>query len=194
MVEIVLHGKFAKDQDGPIKVEAKNVFEAVEAISRQVSTLKPNPLTGKARVKVVGYETEESIYQDLEAETVLHIVPQLNGGKSGNAFLQIAAGVALIGLSFVPGIGALAASIAMKVGTMLLLGGLSQLLAPAPEDDKDEQVKTRYLGAPGNTVQIGTRIPILYGEDRVYGHYLSFDINAQQYSGAAVAEGGGEGK
>lgn len=187
MVEIILHGRFAKGQEGPIKVEAGTVFEAIDAISRQIPTLKPNPLTGKARVKVMGYETEESLYEDLSEDAVLHVVPQLNGGKSGSAFLQIAAGIALIGISFIPGIGALAASIAMKVGAMLLLGGLSQLLAPAPENDKDDQTKTRYLGAPGNTVQVGTRIPILYGEDRVYGQFLSFDINSQQINGSAAS-------
>lgn len=187
MIEVILHGRFAKYHEGPIKVEGENAFQIVEALSRQIVGFQPHPITGKARVKVVGYETEESLYVDLAPDTVLHITPQLNGGKSGNAFLQIVAGIALIGVSFIPGIGALAASIAMKVGTMLVLGGLSQLLAPAPENDKDEQVKSRYLGAPGNTVQIGTRIPILYGEDRVYGHFLSFDINSQQFSGAAQA-------
>lgn len=192
MIEVVLHGRFAEGYPEPIKLSVRNAFEAVEALSHQIEGLKPHPRTGKARVKIVGFETQESIYQDLEEGTVLHLIPQFNGGKSGNAFLQIAAGVALIGLSFVPGIGALAASIAMKVGTMLVLGGLSQLLAPAPENDKDEQTKNRYLGSPGNTVQIGTRIPILYGEDRVYGHFLSFDINAQQISANAQAPSSGK--
>lgn len=192
MINVVLHGPFAAFHDGPIKVEAKNAFEAIEAISRQITGFQPTARTGKARVKVVGYETEESLYIDVPENETLHVVPQLNGGKAGNAWLQILAGVALIGVSFIPGIGTMAASIAMKVGAMLVLGGLSQLLSPQPENDKDEQVKSRYLGTPGNTVQIGTRIPILYGEDRVYGHFLSFDINSQQISGAAQTAGEGK--
>jgi predicted phage tail protein len=60
---------------------------------------------------------------------------------------------------------------------MALLGGLAQLLAPQPEDDKDE-LRNRYLGAPRNTVAIGTRIAIPYGRRKIFGHYLSFDINA----------------
>lgn len=187
MVEIVLHGRFAAFHEGPIKVAAKNVFEAIEAISRQLPGFQPSPVTGKARVKVVGYETQDSLYVDLEENETIHVVPQLNGGKANNAMMQILVGVALIGASFIPGIGTFVAGIAMKVGTMLVLGGLSQLLAPQPENDKDEQVKNRYLGTPGNTVAIGTRIPILYGEDRAYGHYISFDINAQQFSGAATS-------
>ncbi len=192
MVEIILHGRFKTDYKDPIKVVASTVMEAMEAISRQIDTLRPNPKTGKARIKVVGYEDETSLYKDLEPDAVLHVVPQMNGGKSGNAFLQIAAGALLIGLSFIPGVGPMVASIAMKVGTMLVLGGLSQLLAPAPENDKGEKTASRYLGTPGNTVQIGTRISILYGEDRVYGHYISFDINAQQFSAAAQPPSGGK--
>jgi len=191
LVNVVLHGPFAAFHDGPIKIEAQNAFQAIEALSRQIEGFQPSAKKGKARVKIVGYETEESLYQDIPENETLHIVPQLNGGKSGNAWLQILAGVALIGVALIPGVGTMVSSIAMKVGAMLVLGGLSQLLAPQPENDKDVQVKSRYLGSPGNTVQIGTRIPILYGEDRVYGHYLSFDINSQQFSGGGVSTSGG---
>ena len=75
----------------------------------------------------------------------------------------------------------MAASLLMKVGALALLGGLSQLLAPTPEAE-EEQNRSAYLGAPGNTVKIGTRIPILYGRHKVYGHFLSFDINAIEYN------------
>lgn len=192
MAKVILHGRLAKFADGPIEIKATNVFEAIEAVSRQLEGFQPNAKTGKARIKVIGYETQDSLYSDIPEDAVLEVVPQLNGGKSGNAWMQILAGVALIGVSFIPGIGTFAAGIAMKVGAMLVLGGLSQLLSPQPENDKDEQVKSRYLGAPGNTVQIGTRIGILYGEDRVYGHFLSFDINSQQISAAAHPAGSGK--
>ncbi|BCJ91772.1 hypothetical protein IZ6_25070 [Terrihabitans soli] len=124
----------------------------------------------------------EDLYKSLQADD-LHILPQLTGGKSGG-FVQILIGAALVAASFIPGINAVAAGMIMKVGALLILGGLAQMLAPAPLDDQSEQDRSRYLGSPRNTVQIGTRIPILYGRFRVYGHFLSFDINSR--AGTAI--------
>jgi predicted phage tail protein len=183
--KVYLHGPFAKFHDGPITVVGDTVAEIIESVTRQVKGFHPHPIYGRKRIRVVGFHSQESLYQPLDVEE-LHIVPQLNGGKDNGALIQIVLGVALVAVGFaissVPGIGMLG-SIAIKVGFMMALGGLSQMLAPQPEADKDEAIKNRYLGSPRNTVQIGTRIPILYGEAPVYGHYLSFDINALEFRG-----------
>lgn len=166
---VVLHGHLARFHEGPIRIVANTIAEAVEAVSRQV-------FPSRQRVKIVGCETEEDLYRDLGDQEEIHIVPQLSGGKRGG-LLQILLGIALVGLGFFLGPATWLGSMLMKVGAMAVLGGLAQLLAPQPEDDKEEK-KSRYLGAPQNTVQIGTRIPILYGEYRVYGHYLAMNVDA----------------
>jgi predicted phage tail protein len=159
------------------------VAEIVEGITRQVKGFQPDPVRGRHRVKIVGYETEESLHTPIEPDVeFIHIVPQLSGGKKGG-LLQILLGVVLIGVGMLLGAGTLVGSLLVKVGALALLGGLTSLLAPKPETDKggDSTKRSSYLGAPKNTVAIGTRIPILYGRRRVYGHFLSFDINAIEY-------------
>mgnify|MGYP006912947115 CR=1 FL=1 len=179
---VVLHGHLKRFHEGPIRIVARTAAEAVEAVSRQL-------FPTRQRVKVVGCETEEDLFRDLGDQIEIHIVPQLNGGKRGG-LLQILLGVALVAIGFFIGPATWLGSMVMKVGAIAVLGGLAQILAPQPEDDK-EQDRSRYLGAPRNTVQIGTRIPILYGKRRVWGHYLAFDINAKDYSKRATTSGGG---
>lgn len=175
--KVYLHGDLARLHDGPIVVAAETAAEAVEAVTRQIPGFKPAFNRPPKKVKVVGCEKVEDLFVPLDQDE-LHLVPQLNGGKKGG-WVQILIGIALVAISFIPGLQAFAtlASILLKAGALLILGGLVQLLSPKPSSD-DERQRSDYLGAPGNTVRIGTRIPILYGRYRVYGHYLSFDIHA----------------
>lgn len=174
---VYLHG-FGHSE--PIKVIANSVAEAVDLISRQLPCLAPNPLTGKKRISVVNHDTRESLYRNLkDDETEIHIVPQLSGGKQGG-LLQILIGAVLVAAAFFT-MGtslAFATNFLFGTGAMMILGGIAQFLQPTPKSNSEEE-KSHYLGAPKNTVKIGTRIPILYGRFRAYGHYLSFDINAR---------------
>ncbi|RWB08775.1 MAG: tail assembly protein [Mesorhizobium sp.] len=154
--------------------------EVIECVTRQLPGFAPRPVEGRHRIKVVGCETRQSLYCPLGDQTEIHIVPQFNGGKSGGLG-QILIGAALIAIGvFTFGATTFWGSMLLKVGALSLLGGLAQLLAPTPENDTSKD-QSRYLGSPKNTVSIGTRIPILYGEDRVYGQFLSFDINAREF-------------
>lgn len=181
MIEVHLHGSLKSLHEGPIRIEAKTAAEAVEAISRQLKGFRPSFARGYRRIKVVDHETIESLYQPLTTNE-LHIVPQLNGGKKGG-FIQVLIGAAMIAAAFlIPGLGAFGAML-MKAGALLILGGIASILAPAPSSETEQ--RSLYLGSPGNTVRIGTRIPILYGEFKVSGHFLSFDINATQTAAKA---------
>lgn len=174
MITLILHGYLSSLHEGPIRIAANTVAEAIEGATRQIKGFAPHPVRGRHRVKAVGYETLESLYQPIDTDTEVHLVPQLNGGKEGGLG-QILLGAVLIGIGFFLG-GATWGPMLMKVGAMVLLGGIAQLLAPQP--DASDANKNGYLGAPKNTVKIGTRIPILCGTYRVYGHILSFNINA----------------
>ena len=183
-IKVILHGYLAAFHDGPIEMTGATAAEIVSSVTRQVKGFAPDPKRGRHRVKVVGFDTEESLHKPLDPETeYLHIVPQMSGGKN-SGLLQIVLGVVLVGVGFLLGAGGMLGSLLMKVGALALLGGLTSLLAPKPETDKNDssqQQRSSYLGAPKNTVAIGTRIPILYGRHRAYGHFLSFDINAIEY-------------
>ena len=179
--KVYLHGYLAKFHDGPITMVGDTVAEIVEGVTRQVSGFQPDPTRGRHRIKVVDFDTEESLHKQLGPEVEeIHLIPQMSGGKNGG-LLQVLLGAVLIGVGFLLGVGTMFGSLLIKAGALALLGGLSALLAPQPENDKNEQTRSAYLGAPKNTVKIGTRIPILYGEHYAAGHYLSFDINAIEY-------------
>ena len=68
----------------------------------------------------------------------------------------------------------------------LAVGGLIQMLTPQPDlsVDSEDQEKSRYLPANKNTTKIGTPISLLFGRRKVYGHYLSFDVDAVDISAA----------
>lgn len=175
---VFLHGTLKKLHDGPIEVVASNVAEAIRHVSLQVPGFEPNALTGYKRIQVAGCDTIEDLFADNDMEEI-HIFPQFNGGKKGG-FLQILIGAALVVASFVVPGGPIIAGLLLKVGALVVLGGVLQLFS-APNRDSGpaaQQQANHYLGAPKNTVAIGTRIPILYGRRKIGGHILSINVNA----------------
>lgn len=173
---IHLHGSLKKLHEGPIEVVAETVAEAIKFVTTQLPAFAPNAVDGYKRIKVAGFETFDSLFAPTDVEDI-HLFPQLNGGKQGG-FIQILIGAALIAASFIPGLQFIA-PLLLKVGIMLVLGGILQMFNQPKRDNTDaEQRKSHYLGSPRNTVDIGTRIPILCGRRRVGGHYLSFNISA----------------
>ena len=115
-----------------------------------------------------------------EAETI-RIVPAVAGGKS--AFAQILAGAALIAASFIPGLNVLVAQVALGVGASLVLGGVSQLLAPQPKyqaaSDDDSQPSYVFSG-PTNTSAQGTAVPLGYGRFIVGSAVVSLGLTVQE--------------
>jgi predicted phage tail protein len=180
---VYLHGALKKLHDGPIEVVATTVAEAVKLISLQLPGFRPNAIEGRKRIQVAGCETIESLFDSNNQLEELHFFPQLNGGKSGG-FLQILVGAALVAASFILPVGPLFAGILLKVGAMVVLGGVLQLFsvpardATGPTGTVGEANRSHYLGAPQNTIGIGERIPILYGRRKVGGQLLSTNITA----------------
>ncbi|GBU16864.1 MULTISPECIES: hypothetical protein [Methylobacterium] len=172
---IHLHGALKSIHPGILEIHAATPAEALKAISRQIPGFGGNAITGPLRVKVAGLETVEELISPGGPQD-LHIFPQLNGGKNGG-FFQIIIGAVLVAASFVTG--PVLGPILLKLGILMVLGGILQMFNTPKRDNKDApEKKNHYLGAPKNTVEIGTRIPILCGQDRVGGHYLSFQIDA----------------
>lgn len=178
--KVYLHGNLRSLHEGPIEVAADTVAEILKAISLQLPGFRPNAIRGYKRVKVAGFDTVQSLFTVTEQEDI-HIFPQFCGGKQGG-FIQIAIGALLVAASFMTGGTALAAiqPLLLQTGALLIVGGLLQLISAPGRDKKNEssQNKSYYLGSPKNTVEIGTRIPILYGRRRIGGHYLSFNISS----------------
>lgn len=90
----------------------------------------------------------------------------------------------------------------LAIGLSLLSAGLAELMAPDPATDNDEENKEGYLfqGAE-QSIPEGNPVPILYGELRVPGQAVSFNLrnstemlmNASNAAGTYVTSGDGKG-
>lgn len=118
----------------------------------------------------------------------ISIVPVVAGAAKGLG--KVLVGVALIGLSFVPGMQALAwgkitaAGIAMNLGTSLVLGGISQMLtktaAASTSTERPENLPSYIFNGPINTTGQGNPVPILYGRMRVGSQVISTGLSVAQ--------------
>lgn len=114
------------------------------------------------------------------------------GGSKKGSWLQIGLGVLLIVVApylapTVNGVagtflGASAGTIA-TFGFQLALGGAIALLNKAPKADPTSgDKKSRFINGNANTIKEGTPIPLIYGLQKVYLHFLSFDLDAKDYN------------
>ena len=69
-----------------------------------------------------------------------------------------------------------------NMGASMVLGGLIASMNRAPKADPiSGDKRSRFISGSKNTVDAGTPIPLIYGKMKVGGHYLSFDIDAEDY-------------
>lgn len=187
-VKIHLHGPLKELYPDGFTIVASNPIEAINGFAKQTGVFNVPAEQEKYCVSVVGFETKESLYAPFPANTnELHIVPPMLGGKGG--FFKVIIGVVIIAAAIATG--GMAAALAggtwtsffFNMGISLVLGGLLEMLSPSPKMDltgnsASDPEASKYLGASQNTVKIGTRIPLLYGEHIAYGHYISFDVDS----------------
>lgn len=165
------------------ELSGDTVYELIEGLSYQVPAFQPT-IDGYRTLQVEGFDTIEKLKTPLGDIEDIHVFPVLAGSKG--KFSQVVVGAALIALSFVPGLqGAtmfgskmLWSTYMFQVGIMMTLGGVAQMLAPQPDLAEGDGRRSNIFSGARNTVAIGTPIPILYGEFRCAGHYLSFDVNS----------------
>lgn len=188
MTTIFLHGYLRDLHPEPIEVEANSAAEALTSLQ----LIPAIAGMGRARhpVRVPGFESRAALYEKRVVKEI-HVHPLaehehqellIGAGRPGVA--QIIIGVIMIiGATMMTGpIGGVTAGQIAFGGAMMILGGVLQLLAPQPKLDSNE--RSRYLGQGKNTVAIGTRIPLIYGRAKAYGHYLSFNMDSGRFDGA----------
>lgn len=186
--KIILHGRLKELWDGEIIVDTETVAEAIKAMCTITGhAFDPVPGKGRHEIRVVGFDRADDLFVPSDVEEI-HLVPAFHGGKSGG-FFKIVLGAVLIAASFfIPpaglfGVSWLSGSLFFGMGASLLLGGVMELISPAPKLDlagnqANDPEASKYLGANGNTVKIGTRIPIIYGKAKAFGHYIGFNVDA----------------
>lgn len=165
-MRVIFHGRFRELCVGEYNIKADTAYEAIYAVVIQVPSLQG---IDKIPCRILGFESVADLYRPTDVPEI-HIFPDYT---VGGGLLQIALGAVAIVVGAVTGQAWL-----VSLGISLALGGVMQLLSPAPKRDTSSPIEaSRYLGAPKNTTTIGTRIPIGYGLHKVSGHFLSYDVN-----------------
>lgn len=185
--KVVLHGALRNlGVDGPLEFEGQTPHDALRALFTQAKKqFQPKPGQLPWRIRVIGFDDPNTLMLPAN-QNELHVVPDFNVGKDSGGFLQIVIGVVIIAAAIIaaPYTGGLSLGLVMA-GALSILQGVIALISPAPRADFGNNTGTSagsnpslYLGTPQNTVAIGTRIPFGFGEFKVFGQYLSFDVQA----------------
>jgi predicted phage tail protein len=182
---VILHGYLKDLLPDVVELVADTAHELLNGLCKMTKALDP-VLGRRHAVQALGFDTIESLHRPLrEDQDEIHLVPALFGGKKGGLF-KIIIGTIIVAVALASGNPLIAGQAltwtgtAVFFGATLILGGLMELLSPSPKADLNKQEGSKYLGAPGNTVKIGTRIPLIYGEHLHYGHFVSFNISTAE--------------
>ena len=123
-------------------------------------------------------EGEELLLSLNNEDIIITEVPA--GAKSGVG--KIIAGAIIIAISFIPGVGQIAAGklsmMLFAVGANLAISGITQLMAPGPETDQKQEEGYLFQG-PQNNMQQGLPVPVCYGELLVGGAPMSLSFRPE---------------
>ena len=133
--------------------------------------------------------TEEDVtplFMPFGEKEVFSITPVV-AGAGGGGLGRIFAGIALIGLTLIPGGLPIAGTLATKIGLFggaLLLQGISQAISPQPDlnstIDEAVQLESFSFSNVVNTSRQGLPVPIAYGRVFVGSSVISSGLNVDQ--------------
>jgi len=174
------------------RAEVASAAEAVRFLLANFPQVERHMADQHYRVKLGARALGAEDLHEPAGAAEIAIVPVIGGA---GAVGRIVAGVALVALSFIPGIGALGVSLLLGVGSSLALGGVAQLLTPVPQmagpgaaslgpmakaaDDNDPRKNYSFSGIQ-NTSRQGVPVPVIYGEVIAGSVVISAGIDVDQ--------------
>lgn len=184
MREVVLHGELARLYGKHHLFEVASPAEAVRALCANFPGFEKHMVDSEKRG--VGYQVWSgknnlSVAElNFVGEARIYISPVILGSKQGGLFqtilgaILIVAGIALT--FFVPGGAAIGIGL-IKIGAVLFIGGIVQLLTPIPlTTGGSDQVTSKFFNGPINTTAQGNPVPIGYGKLLVGSVVISGEI------------------
>lgn len=203
MKEVRLYGHLARRFGRHHRFDVRTPAEAIRALRANFPSFAREVVSfpGAGYRVVCGYEREGMNLESMThptGEAVIKIVPMTSG--AGRGLGQIIVGAALIGFGIMTGGAGLsfqaawaaggmqfAGMLAANIGLSLVLGGVAQMLAPAPKTggetpDRPENKPSFAFDGPVNTVAQGNAVPVLYGQLWVGSHVVSAGLAAEEYS------------
>lgn len=187
LIDVHLHGALGAEFGRKYRFAVETVGEVVAALRANFPTFDASFRNGSYRV-ILGRTRsqgtalrEDQVGRVKLAGRAVHIVPVVAGRKRGGLG-KIISGIALIGLSLMPG-GLAAAplfgsatvgTVAGQMGMALALTGVASMIAP--EQDAGDDKKSFTMTGPQSNVREGHILPITYGEAIVGGSLISGGI------------------
>lgn len=181
MATIKLYGNL-KRFGTAFDLAVEDTAEAIRALCCQLVGFRQALQQGYYKVRIGKHlvttaSLEKDMLYKLNDNAEVHLTPVIKGAKSGGIFSAVL-GVALIGLAFwnplgwaaVGGTGLLAgaAQMPLMLGAAMLLGGISQMLAPQPKmgsvGTEQEKKQSTSFSNLGNLSAQGRPVPLAYGE------------------------------
>lgn len=196
MRPVHLHGALGKEFGRKFEFDADSVVDVLCALRanfpRFANAIRNGfykVVVGKSVSSGMALAENEVAGFNLGAKPV-HIVPVVAGRKRGGLG-KIIAGIALIGLSMVPGLnvgiwsaagagGATWSGAASALGTSMLLTGVATMIAP--EIDAGDTKESFTMSGPSSNIQEGNIIPIAYGEVVTGGYMISGGITINTHA------------
>lgn len=167
-IRIFLYGKL-KEFGKSFKFEAFSTADALQLLLTQKPDLMRAINSGKFTVKVGNISIgEDELHRLVNADESLHILPVVAGRKGIG---KIVIGAALIGASFIPGVGAaigsFGASLMLSAGMGLAIYGASSFFFKPPVVDTSlngqDQQKSSHFNSLGNNIANNTIYPFGFG-------------------------------
>lgn len=194
MMLVLLYGELGRRFGRVHRFDIRTPAEAVRALCANHKGFRAHLVEHSEpgyRVLASGQAVGADGLHDPAGAGTIRIVPVVAGaGKGGLG--QILLGVALIGLSFIPGLQAplfsigtfdiSIASIAGSIGRSLLFSGISSMLfePPKPQSvDKPNNLPSYAFDGAVNTAAQGNCVPIAYGLVEVGSQVVSAGLSAE---------------
>ncbi|WRQ11982.1 tail assembly protein [Serratia phage vB_SlqS_ZDD2] len=185
MKTIKLGGELARRFGRFHRVDLESFTESVDYLKGMCEGFAHYMISAKSRgiefaVFVDGVNIDR---QEMKASSVfeeVRIIPVVSGSKKGGIF-QTVIGAAILAVGAVVTVFNPAIGIPMmKVGGLIALGGVIQMLSPQPRGlnmrESPDNKPSYAFGSPVNTTAQGNPIPLFYGEREVGGGILSGGI------------------
>ena len=201
MRNVIFHGELA-DFIGHKSLEAKvsTVAETMRFLVCNFPNVEAHMAQKYYKIIIGKSEIEESELHYPMGGSDINIVPVISG--AGGNFGKIFLGAALIGASFLfpgtglfgttsafgaaagTGIGTTIGTALSAVGATMVLGGVSGMLFPQPQEpdfsnEGDPRISFNFSGTQ-NTSRAGTPVPIVYGEIFTGSVVISAAIDTEQ--------------
>ncbi|WJW81020.1 tail assembly protein [Moellerella wisconsensis] len=150
----------------------RTAAEGLHALFLQIPHLKQKFREGWYQIRISGSdvnpnELHQRAHEPLMPNAVIHIVPRIEGAKTGGAF-QFIAGAAILAVGWWNPAGWSFGASMMLAGGAMMLGGVAQMLTPMPKQPNmsrsEEEKGNTYFSNLENAVAQGMAVPVAFGE------------------------------